>query len=65
MNNFAIYLEAKNRSHDDQIYALQYQMEVTARILAEKKREQRIKNIVLAIGIGALVVVVILLILSQ
>lgn len=65
MNNFAIYLEAKNRSHDDKMDALRYEMEVTARILAEKKSEQRIKNIILAIGIGGLVVVVILLILLQ
>ena len=62
MNNFAIYLEVKNRSHDDQMDALRYEMEVTARILAEKKREERIKNILLAIGIAALVVIVTLLI---
>lgn len=62
MNNFAIYLEAKNRSHDDQMDALRYEMEVTARILAEKKRGERTKNILLAIGILALVVLVTLLI---
>lgn len=58
MNNFAVYLEAKKRSHDDQIDAFRYQMEVTARIIAEKKREERIKNIFLAIGIIMLVFVV-------